>query len=105
MNANLQWKNFITLIIGVIVINVLDRILYIPVLSNMFSADNEPFAHQLFAALLLLILLIILLLQIRRNKPRGKIAFVQYAIICGICAGAIMSITFILKLFGIDIYQ
>ena len=105
MNTNLKLRSFITLIIGVIAINVLDRILYIPVLSNMFSADNEPFAHQLFAAILLLILLVILLLQIMRNKSNGKIDFVQYAIICGICAGATISITLVLKLFGIDIYQ
>ena len=105
MSSNLQWKNLITLAIGVVAINILDRILYIPVLSKMFSVDNEPFAHQLFAAILLLILLVILLLQIMRNKSNGKIAFVQYAIICGICAGATISITLVLKLFGIDIYQ
>ena len=105
MISNLQWKNLITLASGVVAINILDRILYIPVLSKMFSADNEPFAHQLFAAILLLILLVILLLQIMRNKSNGKIAFVQYAIICGICAGATISITLVLKLFGIDIYQ
>ena len=105
MISNLQWKNLITLAIGVVAINILDRILYIPVLSKMFSVDNEPFAHQLFTAILLLILLIILFLQIRRSNPKGKVAFIQYAIICGICAGSIMSITLILKLFGIDIYQ
>lgn len=105
MSSNLQWKNLITLAIGVVAINILDRILYIPVLSKMFSADNEPFAHQLFAAISLLILLIILFLQTMRSSPQGKVAFIQYAIICGICAGSIMSITLILKLFGIDIYQ
>ena len=105
MSSNLQWKNLITLAIGVVAINILDRILYIPVLSKMFSVDNEPFAHQLFTAILLLILLVILLLQTRHSNLQGKVAFIQYAIICGICAGSIMSITLILKLFGIDIYQ
>ena len=56
MSSNLQWKNLITLAIGVVAINILDRILYIPVLSKMFSAGSEPFAHQLFAAILLLVI-------------------------------------------------